>query len=158
MPLLPLAPFDRTWSAAARGLWGERAAARHLWRRGWRLLAHRHTTSDRLDIDLVMSNDAAILFVEVKVRHAADENPWRDIHDPHRIQNLQTAAGHYLATTHQQTVNIRFDALLVLPIPTAPRRPRIEHEEDYINPRGVPGWRGIPPPKWVDMEPSPPGR
>ncbi len=142
-PVWPLAPFDPAWGVQRRGQWGERAVARKLWREGMRLLEHRWRGPRNTDIDLVAAAEDFLLFAEVKVRNERDADPWADVFRAERLRNLRLAAAAYLHRTHQQEVAVSFRAYLVVPDPLRPRAPRIEVQEDYLNPRTIPGWRGL---------------
>lgn len=142
-PLWPLERWQPGWTAHRAGLWGERAVARWLWKRGHRLLEHRWRGPRRTDIDLVAAAPEHLLFAEVKLRGPGDEDPWATVFDQKRMQLLRVAAGAYLHHSGQQHITIRFHAFLVLPDPARPRHPRITVEEDYLNPRSIPGWRGV---------------
>lgn len=144
-PILPNAAWDPRWDAPTRGLWGERAVARHLWRNGYRLLEHRWQSPSGSDIDLVAATDELLVFVEVKLRGPADAEPWAEVHAPERVARLREAIGAYLRATRQQTVTLRCDAWLVTPDPARPRHPVLQSQEDYILPTAIPSWRGIPP-------------
>ncbi len=145
-PWWPPAPFDARWHSEQRGLWGEHAVARHLWRKGWRVLEHRWKAVDGSDIDLVLADEQRLLFAEVKVRTRFGEgdDPWAEVFDPERQKNLLFAAGDYLRATRQPFAALRFDAYLVKPLPSRRRDPEILVETDYLDPAAVPGWRGLP--------------
>lgn len=145
-PAWPLEPFDFHWSSYQIGFWGERAVARHLWKQGARVVAHRWVASSGSDIDLVVEDAVRIRFCEVKVRtHALDQtDPWSEVMDRERTQRLVQAAGEYLLSMNQPFVSIRFDAFLVIPQRTQLRKPKILVMENYLNPTTVPGWRGSP--------------
>ncbi len=144
-PFLPLPPWDARWDSARKGHWGERAVTRHLWRRGYRPLAHRWVSAGDSDIDLIMGTREMLLFAEVKLRRDGDPEPWAEVHHPDRVARLRGAVGEYLRHTRQTTVTIRIDGYLVIPTFLNPRQPRIEAREGYIAPTAVPGWRGIIP-------------
>ena len=141
-PILPNPPFDPAWHTHQRGLWGERAVARMLWRRGWRLEAHRWKGARNTDIDLVVANDDLLLFAEVKLRTAHDPDPYADALAPERITRLRRTIGDYLARTEQPFVAFRVHAFLVVPSEGTPREPRVSVLRDYINPASVGSWRG----------------
>ncbi len=144
-PLWPLKPFDSTWDRAARGLWGERAVARMLWRRGHRILAHRWQGPGKTDIDLIAATADRMIFCEVKVRTINADDAWLKVIEEARLELLRRAAGQYLRQHRQTRVNIQFNAYLVEPRLHSPRAPRITANEAYLNPATVPGWKGIAP-------------
>lgn len=139
--LLPPPRFRAEWDSHRKGLWGERVVARHLWRRGFRIVGQRWKATGRSDIDLIAANRDYLLFCEVKVRSSTTE-PWRDVMEKERVGRLARAAGEYLRATGQQLVSIRFAGFVV--VPSTPK-PVVIGWEDHVNPASVPGWRGCPP-------------
>ncbi|MEO8376246.1 MAG: YraN family protein [Candidatus Sumerlaeota bacterium] len=143
VPLWPLEPYDKSWHVHRLGIWGERAVARRLWFDGFRIIAHRWESQNRSDIDLVAAKNDLLLFCEVKVRSSESEDVWLQVVDDKRLENLKDAASAYLLETHQNRVNIQFNAYLVRPDTAAPRAPKIRVNSAYLNPAIIPGWRGI---------------
>ena len=81
----------------AEGHWAERQAASHLRGRGLKLIA-RNYRSRFGEVDLIMSDDEVIVFVEVKRRQSARfMNPAESV-DVHKQRRLGLAAGRFLAT------------------------------------------------------------
>lgn len=81
----------------AEGHWAERQAESHLRGRGLKLIA-RNYRSRFGEVDLIMSDDEVIVFVEVKRRQSARfMNPAESV-DVHKQRRLGLAAGRFLAT------------------------------------------------------------
>lgn len=81
----------------AEGHWAERQAASHLRGRGLKLIA-RNYRSRFGEVDLIMSDEGVIVFVEVKRRRSARfMNPAESV-DVHKQRRLAMAAGRFLST------------------------------------------------------------
>jgi len=143
LPLWPLEPFQSGWSRGRKGLWAERVVARALWKAGYGIREHRWVGPGRTDIDLVAASRESLLFAEVKLRAAQDEEPWAEVFEEKRQRYLRAAIGQYLRATEQRQVAFRVDAFLVVPEEEAPRDPRILVIRNVISPSSVPGWRGV---------------
>ena len=94
------------------GRLGERLALEHLERRGYRLLAANHRTRFG-ELDLVVADDATIVFVEVKTRRATDAlRTWDALHEGKRRQVRRMAAAWLADTpTRPHVPDLRFDAI-----------------------------------------------
>lgn len=136
-------PFDDSWSSYQRGLWGERAAARALWRNGYWIEAHRWTAKDRSDIDLIAARCDLLLFVEVKVRGEGSLEPLAEAHDEDRMARLRNAISDYLHESRNFFTALRVHGIHVAPMPGT-RDPAIMVERDYLNPRSIAAWKGNP--------------
>ena len=103
---------------------GERLAENHLLARGYRLI-ERNWRCRHGEIDLVVRDGDAIVFVEVKTRTStAFGHPFEAI-TPVKLARLRRLAGLWCETHPRERGRIRIDAVSVL----APRggTPRIEH-------------------------------
>lgn len=91
------------------GAAGEQAAAAHLERLGYRILARRFRTRFG-ELDLVACHEDTIVFVEVKSRCGGD--PWAGLHDAKRAQVRRMAAA-WLACGADRpfAADLRFDAI-----------------------------------------------
>lgn len=109
-------------SAAGRGndarralaLAGETFATEHLQRLGYEIVARNHRTRFG-ELDIVASNDHALVFVEVKTRRASDAaEPWRSLDERKRAQVRRMAMA-YLAEVDERPHGreLRFDAIAV---------------------------------------------
>jgi putative endonuclease len=98
----------------ALGRLGERLAAEHLERLGYRIVARNHRTRFG-EIDLVAADDETLVFCEVKTRRAGSGAPWEALDDRKRKQ-VRTMGAAWLAETHERprTAELRFDAVGVI--------------------------------------------
>ncbi|HUA75883.1 MAG TPA: YraN family protein [Solirubrobacteraceae bacterium] len=120
----------------ALGRRGEQLAAEHLRRRGYELLA-RNVRTARGEIDLIVRDGAALVFVEVKTRRVRGDRPPREdqlplagLRDRQRLR-LRRLAAAWLAEqrTRSHAEAIRFDAIGVV-LDGAGRLRRLDHIED----------------------------
>jgi putative endonuclease len=112
------------------GRLGEDLALAHLERLGYALVARNHRTRHG-EIDLIVSDDATLVFVEVKTRRAnsAGRGPWEALHERKRKQVRRTAAAFLLeAAERPYSANLRFDAIGVL-IDAKGQLVRLDHLE-----------------------------
>jgi putative endonuclease len=93
------------------GRLGEDLAAAHLERLGYRLLARNHRTRWG-ELDLVVTDDETIVFVEVKTRRAGPGSPWDALDDGKRRQ-VRTMAAAWLngVVDRPYYAELRFDAI-----------------------------------------------
>lgn len=125
-------PSPRPASADHRpetGRVGERHARQHLVRLGFAVLAERARTRWG-EIDLVVHDEATIVFCEVKTRIARSMGvPWTSLHGGKQRQVRRLAAA-WLADTPERPRcrDVRFDAIGVLLDPGG-RLIRLDHIE-----------------------------
>ena len=103
---------------------GERLAERHLVARGYRLI-ERNWRCRHGEIDLVVRDGDAVVFVEVKTRTStAFGHPFEAI-TPVKLARLRRLAGVWCEAHPRERGRIRIDAVAVL----APRDgvPKVEH-------------------------------
>jgi putative endonuclease len=95
----------------ALGVLGEDLAARHFERLGYDVLARRHRTRFG-ELDLIATDGAALVFVEVKTRRAGPTGPWAALDEAKRAQ-VRRMAGAYLAEVRPRPFvrEVRFDAV-----------------------------------------------
>ncbi len=105
-------PAPKRQRAERSGRAGEEAAALHLRRHGWQILATRVRTPAG-EVDLVARRDGLIAFVEVKTRatpreldHAIDER---------RLHRVAAAAEILIPTYATAGEDIRIDVILIAP-------------------------------------------
>jgi putative endonuclease len=95
---------------------GEDLALAHLERLGYELVARNHRTRWG-EIDLVVYDDHALVFVEVKTRRAngSGRGPWEALHERKRTQVRRMAAA-FLADVQDRprATDLRFDAIGVV--------------------------------------------
>jgi putative endonuclease len=107
---------------------GERLAAAHLERRGFRILARNHRTRWG-ELDLVAYDGATLAFCEVKTRRAGSGTPWDALGSTKQRQVRRMAAA-WLAETmaRPHAENVRFDAIGVT-VDARGRLASLEHLE-----------------------------
>jgi putative endonuclease len=102
------------------GHWSEALARRALERLGWRTLA----TNARVrggELDLVMADGEAVVFVEVRQRAGSERGGAAESLDARKRARVRRAAAHWLALNGRHDVPVRFDAVLVDGDRAAPR-------------------------------------
>ena len=93
------------------GRLGERLAAEHLERLGYRILARNHRTRFG-ELDLVVADDATIVFCEVKTRRAGSGGPWDALGERKRGQVRRMAAAWLNDVRDRPRASaLRFDAV-----------------------------------------------
>lgn len=116
---------------AALGRRGEEAAARHLEKLGWRLVARRHRS--RLgEIDLIAEEDGTVVFVEVKCRRSRACGPPEESVTPSKQRRLARLAEGFLAAKGIRGRDCRFDVIAVDEAPGG--RLEIRHIRDAFRP------------------------
>jgi putative endonuclease len=96
-----------------RGELGERAAKKHLQRRGLKFLA-ANFRSDRGELDLIFRDDDCLAFIEVKTRSSEDWSRPAAAVNAERRRRLSQCALDYLQRLKNPPVKIRFDIVEVL--------------------------------------------
>ena len=95
------------------GQLGERAAKKHLQRRGLKFLT-ANFRSPRGEIDLVFRERDCLVFIEVKARSSEEWGRPASAVDAERRRRLSRAALDYLRLLKNPAVKIRFDIVEVL--------------------------------------------
>jgi putative endonuclease len=95
------------------GRLGERAARRHLKRRGMKFLT-ANFRSERGEIDLILRDKDCLVFVEVKTRSSEDWARPAAAVNAERRRRLTRTALDYLRLLRNPKVKIRFDIVEVL--------------------------------------------
>jgi putative endonuclease len=112
------------------GRLGEDLALAHLERLGCELVERNHRTRFG-ELDLIVRDGDALVFVEVKTRRAsaAGRGPWESLHERKRRQ-VRAMAAAYLTETLDRPYNdtLRFDAIGVV-IDAQGRLVHLEHLE-----------------------------
>jgi putative endonuclease len=136
-----LAPFrERFQSFLAPlplGRRGEDAAARHLKKLGYIIVARGHRDNIG-EIDLVAVDGRTVVFVEVKTRTSHDAGHPADAVDQTKQQRLTRLALSYLKRHDLLECAARFDVVAVT-WPANNGRPIIEHFQNAFEPTGVEG-------------------
>ena len=93
------------------GRLGERLAAEHLERLGYRIVARNYRTRFG-ELDLVVTDDEVLVFCEVKTRHAGSGDPWDSLGEAKRRQ-VRSMGRVWLAEARERprTSVLRFDAI-----------------------------------------------
>lgn len=96
------------------GSWGERAAARHAWWRGARVLA-RNVRAAGGEVDLVLLHRGVLVFAEVKTRR--DREQGLEAVTTTKQRRIARAARAFLVERGLDTGSVpwRFDVLVVVP-------------------------------------------
>ncbi|MDP9294585.1 MAG: YraN family protein [Actinomycetota bacterium] len=96
------------------GRLGERLAAEHFERLGYRILSRNHRTRFG-ELDLVAADDSTIVFCEVKTRRAGSGTPWDALGGRKRSQ-VRSMGVAWLneARDRPRTAELRFDAVGVV--------------------------------------------
>lgn len=94
---------------SALGEWGERKAAEYLQSQGYRLLDTRFRCREG-EIDLILSRERYLCFVEVKLRKDADMAQARESVTTSKQRKVRTAALRYLSQ-HPTSLQPRFDVI-----------------------------------------------
>jgi putative endonuclease len=95
------------------GRLGEDLALAHLERLGYALVARNYRTRHG-EIDLVVYDGKALVFVEVKTRRAnsSGRGPWEALHERKRLQVRRMASAFLLeVTARPHSPDVRFDAI-----------------------------------------------
>lgn len=116
------------------GKLGERIAERWLCREGWRVLARRWR-SGRRDVDLIVTRERTVAFVEVKARRGLGfGDPSTAVHW-RKQRELTRSALTWIDRHGLDGVTYRFDVVAVL---LDGRRVRVRHVEDAFPMHGAP--------------------
>lgn len=123
-------PLPRSDPRHALGRQGEQLALEHLQRLGCELVARNHRTRFG-EIDLVVRDERALVFVEVKTRRASRAGAVWDALGPRKRRQVRDMARAYLHETGARPWAdvVRFDAIGVV-IDGRGALVRLEHVED----------------------------
>lgn len=95
-----------------RGMRAEKLAALWLRLKGYKILEQRYKTAVG-EIDLIVSKNNLIAFVEVKTRPTINES--LESITPKMKSRITRTAQHYLSQNNHATLNLRFDVVAVTP-------------------------------------------
>jgi len=93
---------------------GERLAAEHLARAGYRIVA-RNVRADGVEIDVVAARGSLVVFVEVKARRGRRFGAPEDAVDPRKCARLVRGARAWLREHAPRATRVRFDVIAVEP-------------------------------------------
>jgi putative endonuclease len=113
---------------------GEHAAARHLRRKRYKIVARRHA-SRYGEFDLIAVDGKTVVFVEVKTRRGETIGTPAEAVDHQRRQRMTRAATAYLKSRALLDYPSRFDIVEVL-WPMDARRPTIRHHQSAFEAEG----------------------
>ncbi|MCX7827390.1 MAG: YraN family protein, partial [Verrucomicrobiae bacterium] len=117
---VPMASWWRTFwfkgpaapAHLVKGERGERAAARHLRRQGYKILTRRFAGKHG-EIDLVAREGEVLAFVEVKTRASDEYGDAASAVDREKRRHLVSCAREYLRLLNNPRVPVRFDVVEV---------------------------------------------
>jgi putative endonuclease len=95
------------------GAWGEDLALRYLLRRGYRLL-ERNYRQRRGEIDLIVRDKDALVFVEVKLRRSKGFGDPLEAVTARKQTTIRSLAEQYLAENQPDFETLRFDVIGIL--------------------------------------------
>ena len=111
------------------GRLGEKLAAKHLRRHGYRILK-KNLHCGKNELDLIAKNKQFLVFVEVKLRKTAAFAEAMEYVDKRKQDRLRTTASMYLSANPTE-LQPRFDVIeIYAPEGPATARPEIRHMED----------------------------
>lgn len=110
---------------------GERVAARHLRRHGFRIITRGYRTT-RGEIDLIARDGDILVFVEVKTRRSGQP---AEAVTPAKEQRLTLAALQFLKRFRLLETRSRFDVVAIV-WPDETQAPTIEHIRNAFEPTG----------------------
>lgn len=128
-----------------RGREGEKAARKHLRKKGYKIVA-RNWSGSCGELDMVAVIGQTLVFVEVKARDGGGMAGPADAITPAKRRKLAKAAGEYLSRHKLWESRCRFDVVLVTMHGEDDADPEIEHIENAFEfsdavGRGDPSWQ-----------------
>lgn len=98
----------------ADGAWAERHACRYLERQGLELVESNYSTRAG-EIDLIMRDDAMLVFVEVRLRRSVEFGHPAESIDHGKRRRVRRAAEHYLTVRRGRNWPVcRFDVVTIV--------------------------------------------
>lgn len=116
---------------------GEDAAAKHLRKLGYTIVARGHRDNIG-EIDLIAVDGRTLVFVEVKTRTSHDAGHPADAVDAAKQQRLTRLALSYMKRHDLLECRTRFDVVAIT-WPSGSGRPTIEHFQNAFEPVGFDG-------------------
>lgn len=108
------------------GAWGEDLALRYLTRRGYTLVERNYRTRYG-EIDLILRQGDALVFVEVKLRRGTGFGDPVEAVTARKQSTIRSLATQYLSDRDPDFETLRFDVIGIL---ASDNRVRIRHVED----------------------------
>jgi putative endonuclease len=121
--------WRRVFPEKSLGQRGEAAAARHLRRRGYKIIALGDRLKHRDELDIVAYRGKTIVFAEVKTRTSSDAGHPAEAVDAAKQRRLTKLAVTFLKRHRLLEYSARFDVIAIT-WPADKRRPKIEHIEN----------------------------
>ena len=109
-----LRPPSSSESHIALGQWGEREAALHLKRKGWKILRKNFRAPGGGEVDLVCRDGETLVFAEVKTRRSEELGRPLDAVDQKKQKLIRRGALHWLRLLEMPDLTFRFDVIEVL--------------------------------------------
>lgn len=107
-------PPDSSKGHLALGQWGEDFAARHLKRRGWKILRRNFRAPGGGEVDLVCRDGDTLVFAEVKTRRSEEMGRPLDAVDAKKQRLIRQGALYWLRLLEMPDITFRFDVIEVL--------------------------------------------
>jgi putative endonuclease len=107
-------PPDSSKGHLALGQWGEDLAARHLKRRGWKILRRNFRAPGGGEVDLVCRDGDTLVFAEVKTRRSEEMGRPLDAVDGKKQRLIRQGALYWLRLLEMPDITFRFDVIEVL--------------------------------------------
>lgn len=107
-------PPDSSKGHLALGQWGEDLAARHLKRRGWKILRRNFRAPGGGEVDLVCRDGDTLVFAEVKTRRSEEMGRPLDAVDRKKQRLIRQGALYWLRLLEMPDITFRFDVIEVL--------------------------------------------
>ena len=107
-------PPDSSKGHLALGQWGEDLAARHLKRRGWKILRRNFRAPGGGEVDLVCRNGDTLVFAEVKTRRSEEMGRPLNAVDGKKQRLIRQGALYWLRLLEMPDITFRFDVIEVL--------------------------------------------
>jgi len=98
----------------ALGRWGEREAALHVQRQGWKILRKNFRAPRGGEIDLVCRDRETLVFAEVKTRRSEELGRPLDAVDRKKQRLIRRGALHWLRLLDMPDITFRFDVIEVI--------------------------------------------
>lgn len=124
--------YRRFFPKRTLGQRGERAAAKFLKRRGYRILATGDRLKHRDELDIVAADGKTVVFVEVKTRTSQIQGHPAEAVDAVKQRRLTKLAVNFLKRHRLLDYPARFDVIAVT-WPEGERKPQIEHIQNAFD-------------------------
>jgi putative endonuclease len=127
--------WRRVFPKRTLGQRGEAAAARHLRRQGYKIIARGDRLKRRDELDIVAYKGKTVIFVEVKTRTSSEVGHPAEAVDAVKQRRLTRLAVTFLKRRRLLDCSARFDIIAVT-WPEGKRRAKIEHFQNAFDAAG----------------------